>query len=112
MKQAPGVWCSRIESYLLNNGFKINSNEPTLYTKLDQQGTLLIFCLYVDDIIYIGNLRLADFKIAMKKEFKMIDIGIMKYFLGINVEHSDKGIFIFKKYVKYISERFKMRKCK
>ena len=30
----------------------------------------------------------------MKIEFEMIDIGLMKYFLGIEFEKSDSGIFI------------------
>ena len=30
----------------------------------------------------------------MKIEFEMIDLGLMKYFLGIEVEQSDNDIFI------------------
>ena len=35
LKQAPRSWCSRIDSYLINNGFSRSNNEPTLYVKID-----------------------------------------------------------------------------
>ena len=76
-----------INSYLLNNGFSWSKNEPTLYIKGDQQGKVLIVCIYVDDIIYIGNMLLSEFKEAMKREFEMTSLGLMKYFLGIEVQH-------------------------
>jgi hypothetical protein len=52
LKQAPRAWYSHIDSYFLNNGFNRSNNEPTLYTKRDQKGNILIVCLYVDDMIY------------------------------------------------------------
>jgi hypothetical protein len=56
---------------------------------------------------------LNDFKEAMQSEFEMTDLGLMKYFLGIEVEQSEKGIFICQqKYATDILKRFKMNKCK
>jgi hypothetical protein len=66
LKQAPRAWYSRIDSYLINNGFSRSSNVPTLYKKSNQEGKILIVCLYVDDMIYSGNLMLEEFKVAMK----------------------------------------------
>ena len=45
-------------------------------------------------MIYIGNMMLDEFKAAMKGEFEMTDLGLMKYFLGIEVEQSNHGICI------------------
>ena len=95
IKQAPRSWHSRIDSYLINNGFSRSSNEPTLYVKTIQQGKMLIVCLYVDDMIYTGNLMLEEFRTVMKKEFEMTDLGLMKYFLGIEVTQTDKRYFHF-----------------
>ena len=47
-------------------------------------------------MIYTGNLMLEDFKTVMKKEFEMTDLELMKYFLGLEVTQTDKGIFILK----------------
>ena len=58
-------------------------------------------------------MMLDEFKVAMKSEFEMKDFGLMKYFLGIELEQSNHGIFISQqKYVVDILKRFKMEKCK
>lgn len=56
----------------------------------------MIVCLYVDDLIYMGtnDQMLDDFKEAMMKEYEMTDLGIMKYFLGMQVKQSKGEIFI------------------
>ncbi|CAJ2656651.1 unnamed protein product [Trifolium pratense] len=51
-------------------------------------------------------------KQSMMKEFEMTDLGMMKYFLGIEVVQSAAGIFICqKKYAQEVLERFKMDDC-
>ena len=63
-------------------------------------------------MIYTGNLELTNFKHAMQSEFEMTDLGIMKYFLGIEVDQSTKGIFVCqKKYATDIIKRFFMEEC-
>ena len=75
---------------------------------------MLIVCLYVDDLIYVSNdgVMLADFKKSMMNEFDMTDLGLMHYFLGIEVVQSPTSIFISqKKYVFEILDRFQMKDC-
>ena len=62
LKHALRAWYSRIDSYLTHNGFKRSENEPTLYIKSNQQGNVLISCLYVDDSIIRGNFGIEEFK--------------------------------------------------
>jgi hypothetical protein len=112
LKQAPRAWYNIIDTYLIKSGFSRSQNEPTLYTKTDQHGKIVIVCLYVDDMIYTENLELTSFKHAMQSEFEMTDLGIMKYFLGIEVDQSTKGIFFCqKKYAVDIIKRFRMEEC-
>ena len=114
LKQAPRAWYSRIDSYLLENGFEKCEEEPTLYIK-EKDGKLLIFVLYVDDLIFTGNddYLIENFKTVMKDEFEMTDMGLVRYFLGIEVEQGEKGIFISQeKYVNQVLERFNMQECK
>jgi hypothetical protein len=66
-KQAPRDWYSKIDSYLISTGFNRSNNELTLYKKVNMQGQILIVCLYVDDMIFIGNLLVDKFKEAMKQ---------------------------------------------
>ena len=77
-----------------SHGFSKCSSEPTLYIKVNNQGKVLIVCLYVDDLIFTGNFSIDFFKSAMKKEFEMTNLGLMKYFLGIKVSQTDDGTFI------------------
>jgi hypothetical protein len=73
----------------------------------------LIVCLYVDDLIFTGNISIDEFKMTIKNEFEMNDLGMMNYFLGIEVNQSEDGIFIFQaKYVKDMLKRFRMVNCK
>ncbi|XP_042450182.1 uncharacterized mitochondrial protein AtMg00810-like [Zingiber officinale] len=49
----------------------------------------------------------------MTKEFDMMDIGIMSYYLGIEVKQQDDGIFISQKgYTKEVLKKFDMKNCK
>ena len=49
----------------------------------------------------------------MKTKFEIIDLGMMKYFLGIKVNKCVNGIFICQsKYAKDILRRFRMENCK
>ena len=69
------------------------------------QGKVLIVSLYVDDLIFTGNFSIL-FKSTMKKKFEMRDLGLMKYFLGIEVSQTDDGIFIcLTKYAKGCFEK-------
>jgi hypothetical protein len=65
-----------------------------LYIKQNQQGNMLIVFLYVDDLIFIGDFGIEEFKSVMKDEFEMNYLGIMRYFWGIEVHQSKIGIFI------------------
>lgn len=114
MKQAPRAWYSRIDTYFLSNNFNKSDGEPTLYIK-EGDGKILIVVLYVDDLIFTGNddNLIADFKETMKSEFEMTDLGLLRYFLGIEVHQKKNGIFICQsKYVDQILKRFKMQNSK
>ncbi|KAK9681859.1 hypothetical protein RND81_10G032400 [Saponaria officinalis] len=75
---------------------------------------MLMVCLYVDDLICTGNDRamFEIFKKSMMVEFDMTDLGMMHYFLGIEVVQSDIGIFLCqKKYLLEVFDRFGMSNC-
>ena len=72
-------------------------------------------CLYVDDLIYMdtSTKMVEDFKQKMMKEFEMSDLGLVKYFLGIQVKQSKGEIFISQeKYIDDLLKKFQMDKCK
>lgn len=111
LKQAPRGWYSRIDTYFVKQGFQKCPYEHTLYVKVSNKGKMFIVCLYVDDLIYTRSDvdMFDDFKKSMMNEFDMTDLGLMHYFLGIEVVQSATDNFVFqKKYVKDVLERFQM----
>ena len=76
---------------------------------------ILIVSLYVDDLIYTGNSgkMMEDFKKDMMETYEMSDLGMLHYFLGIEVLQNDEGIFISqKKYAENILKKFGMHDSK
>ncbi|KAE8705324.1 hypothetical protein F3Y22_tig00110429pilonHSYRG00698 [Hibiscus syriacus] len=110
LKQAPRAWNSRIDKYFQENGFNKCPYEHALYIKI-KDGDILIVCLYVDNLIFTGNnpSMFNEFKDMMMKEFEMTYMGLMAYYLGIEVKQQNDGIFIsHESYGKEILKKFKM----
>ena len=85
-----------------------------MYVKKSGTHDFLIACLYVDDLIYVGTNAdmVEDFKNSMKEEFEMTDLGLMKYFLGIQVKQSKGEIFLSQeRYVDGLLKKFRMEGC-
>ena len=111
LKQAPRAWNSRIDKYFQVNEFFKCPLEHALYCKVHKNRVILIVCLYVDDLIFTSNnpSMFEDFKKAMTKEFEMTDIGLMVYYLGIEVKQMEDEIFISQEgYAKDILKKFEM----
>eukprot|EP01018_Ginkgo_biloba_P013677 Gb_30759 [translate_table: standard] len=75
----------------------------------------MIVYIYVYDLIYTRNNEnmLREFSVAMKSEFEMTDLGLMNYFLGIEVTQNSDGTFISQdKYANNILKRFRMQNNK
>ncbi|WVZ19823.1 hypothetical protein V8G54_007145 [Vigna mungo] len=78
LRQEPQAWNNHINALLLRMGFQKCPIEFGVHVKsLKQQGTLLI-CLYVDDLLMIGDfeMEIAEFKKRMKEEYDMADIAV------------------------------------
>ena len=74
----------------------------------------MILLLYVDDLFVTGmDGFITDTKIKLAAKFKMKDLGMVHYFLGMEVWQSVDGIFLGQgKYVVEILKRFGMMECK
>ncbi|GLT98425.1 hypothetical protein SLE2022_159300 [Rubroshorea leprosula] len=111
LKQAPRAWYSRIDKYFQDHGFTKCPHEHALYVKEDKTGGFMLVCLYVDDLIFTGNNAnmFEEFKKAMTQEFEVTNIGLMSYYLGIEVKQNEDGIFISQEAsAKKVLEKFEM----
>ena len=114
LKQAPRAWYGRIDDYLTGFGFQKSLSESTLYVKKIDDDVLIV-SLYVDDLLVTGsNLQQIErFKQDMMQAFEMSDLGLMSFFLGMEIKQSRGVIFIGQeKYAKEILKKFQMENCK
>ena len=69
----------------------------------------------MDDLFIIGSsAKLIDeFKLDMMQVFEMTDLGLMTYFLGMEIKQGKDQVFICqRKYAKEILKKFIMEDCK
>jgi hypothetical protein len=113
MKQAPRAWYARTDSYLQSLGFCKSAVDPNLYFKLIENCPLILV-LYVDDLFLTGEEQLiVQGERELTSEFEMKDIGLMHYFLGLEVWQRSNEIFLSQgKYTVDILHRFGMLDCK
>ena len=66
-------------------GFTHSNAHPNLYFKVDREKPLILV-LYVDDLLLTSaDLLIHQFKRELASEFEMTDLGLMHYFLGLEV---------------------------
>ena len=95
LKQASRSWFQKFLSAINQIGFKQSQADHSLFTKVCGDSFTAIL-LYVDDMIVTGNNQKAidDVKRFIGSCFKVKDLGPLKYFLGVEVARSQKGISI------------------
>ena len=86
-----------------------------MYLKQNDDGLQLVVSLYVEDMLVTGSNTqlLAKFKTEMQDVFEMSDLGIMSYFLRMEVYQCSSCIFISqRKHSINILKKFKLESCK
>lgn len=114
LRQSPKCWNNRFHEFVITLGFKQSKSEYCLYTKHENE-SLLYLVLYVDDVLLATNDEklMSDVIEKLSDEFKMKDLGVVKRFMGINIE-IDSGTITLDQthYVQRILEKFGMTDCK
>lgn len=103
----------RIDSYLQSLDFSKSAADPNLYFKVIENHPLILV-LHVDDLFLTGKEQLiAQCKRELTSKFEMKDIGLMHYFLGLEVWQRLDEIFLYQgQYTVDILHRFGMLDCK
>ena len=84
LKQAPHAWYTRIDNYFTGQGFTKSEADANLY-QIVVEGKLLIIFLYVDLILTGDEQMTHSFKEVLSREFKMKDMGLLHYLLGLEI---------------------------
>ncbi|GJR64381.1 putative ribonuclease H-like domain-containing protein, partial [Tanacetum coccineum] len=108
LHQAPRAWYATLSTFLLKNGYRRGTIDKTLFIKKDRNDIMLVQ-VYVDDIIF-GSTKKSwcdEFEALMKSRFQMSSMGELTFFLGLQVQQKEDGIFISQdKYVAEILKKF------
>ncbi|XP_070009699.1 uncharacterized mitochondrial protein AtMg00810-like [Nicotiana sylvestris] len=95
LKQASRQWNIKLTDAFLATGYKQSSYDHSLFTK--QAGEeIAIILVYVDDLIITGSTKelIQEAKRTLHNNFKVKDLGELKYFLGIEVMRTKYGILL------------------
>ncbi|KAI5321949.1 hypothetical protein L3X38_031021 [Prunus dulcis] len=95
LKQASRNWFAKFTNALQDAGFVQSLADYSLFTRY-HDNSFTIILIYVDDIVITGNdpKAIQSLKDFLHARFRIKDLGNLKYFLGIEVARSKKGIFI------------------
>ncbi|CAJ2651582.1 unnamed protein product [Trifolium pratense] len=95
LKQASRKWYEKLTSLLVKEGYTQSTSDYSLFT-IKQQNHFTALLIYVDDVILTGTdiQEITRIKTILDNNFKIKDLGVVKYFLGLEVAHSKEGISI------------------
>ncbi|EEC81933.1 hypothetical protein OsI_25798 [Oryza sativa Indica Group] len=95
LRQAPRAWYSKLDASLLSLGFHRSDSEHAVYMRGTGEQRLVVG-VYVDDLIITGGNpgELKQFKEEMKGTFQMSDLGLLQYYLGLEVNQTEDGITV------------------
>jgi len=93
LKQAPQCWFAKLTAALKGYGFHQSYFDYSLFTLHNNDVRLKL--VYMDDLIISGNNldAIAKFKSYLNECLHMNDLGVLKYFLGVELPRNPKGIF-------------------
>ena len=102
-----------MDNFLMRLGFTKIKVDSNLYFKVEGRKTVILL-QYVEDLFLIGeNELITDAKKRLVVEFEMKYLGMMHYFLGMEVWQSANGIFLSQgKYAVEILKKLRMLDCK
>jgi len=93
LRQAPRGWDTKLDSTLKQMGFQQSPHEAAVYRR-GKGGNALLVGVYVDDLVITGakEAEVESFKEEMKATFQMSDLGLLSFYLGIEVHQDSSGI--------------------
>lgn len=95
LKQALRAWFHCFTSQLLTYGFVASQVDSSLFVR-NTHGSITYLLLYMDDIILTGNDNsyIDNLVSQLKTVFDMTDLGVLSYFLGLEVKYKSSGIIV------------------
>lgn len=101
LKQASCQWNQEFTRFLLSLGYFQSKHDYSLFVKHDGIH-ITVALVYVDDVLLTGNFfdEITRTKAALDHQFTIKDLGLAKYFLGIEICTTNQGTMLYQR--KYI----------
>ena len=99
-----------MDAFLLSQNFQRCKSNLNVYIQY-YDGHLIIILLYFNDLLIIGITvaSISVIKTALHNACEMSDLGLLKPFLGLEIEQNSDGIMVTQyKYISYILFKFNM----
>ena len=79
-----------------NCGFYCSHADSNLYVLYVEDAIAALITLYVDDLIITRSrsLLIDEVKVQLSTQFETTDLGILHYYLGMEIWQSNSSIFI------------------
>jgi hypothetical protein len=92
-RRAPRAWYEKLDGTLRKLGFTQSEHEHAIYCR-GGGGRRLIVGVYVDDLLITGTTpeEIRRFKREMQLQFKMADLGLLSFYLGLEIQQGAGGI--------------------
>jgi hypothetical protein len=89
LKQEPSAWNQKLDASLKEHKFTICTSEHGVYIR-GKGDSRVVVGVYVDDSIIraASPSEVDEFKAEMQRLFRMSDLGLLSFYLGIEVKHT------------------------
>jgi hypothetical protein len=86
LRQALRAWNAKLDSTLKGMGFGQSPHEAAMYRR-GNRGNAMLVGVYIDDLVITGtkDVEVAAFKEEMRVTFQMSDLGLLSFYLRIEV---------------------------
>ena len=115
LKQSPREWYSTLKEFLASLDFQHINADHSLFVN---RKTNLIVAVYVDDLLFVGpkgTNHIKELKGALKKKFRMTDLGPVHQYLGMEVTRDGANNILHlskRSYIEKVLTRFNMNDCR
>lgn len=92
--EASRKWHQKLTNFLISKGFVQSFVDNSMLTRRNKNGDFIALLIYSDDVLLASN-NMELFKEAkgqLDAEYKIKDLGVAKYFLGLELARSIEGL--------------------
>jgi len=117
LKQTPRQWYLKFDRFMSEQGYTRCHSDHWVYLKRKNNGSYIIFLLYVDDMLVAGS-NMQEINVLKKKlanSFAMKDLVAAKQILGMRITRDRKNCKLTlsqSEYIENVLKRFNMQNAK